>query len=69
MSLIALDAKTYKFCNRKIRIIFCSHIKDWLSFMRHQMRITRKILDLNYKILVSDIDAIWVKDPLKYSLL
>ncbi len=69
--VVALDAKTYRFCiQEKYESFFAPYIGGGygLGFMRHQMNITRKILDLNYAILVSDIDAIWVKDPLKYTL-
>lgn len=69
--VVALDAKTYRFCKKeKYESFFAPYIGGGfgLGFMRHQMNITRKILDLNYEILVSDIDAIWIKDPLKYTL-
>jgi len=69
--VIALDAKTYRFCNyERYESFFAPYLGGGygLGFMQHQMNITRKILDLNYELLVSDIDAIWVKDPLKYTL-
>ena len=40
--------------------------KDRLGFWRHRVAILRKILDLGYSPLVSDIDAIWLRDPVPY---
>ncbi|MCB1442069.1 MAG: hypothetical protein KDJ72_03525 [Methyloceanibacter sp.] len=39
---------------------------DRLGFWRHRVAILRKILDLGYSPLVSDIDAIWLRDPVPY---
>ncbi|WP_045363637.1 putative nucleotide-diphospho-sugar transferase [Methyloceanibacter caenitepidi] len=41
---------------------------DWLGFMRHQMQITRGILALGYAPLASDLDAIWLRDPIPYTI-
>lgn len=41
-----------------------SNQQSWLEFMRVQMSVVRACLDMGYDTLVSDIDAIWVKDAL-----
>jgi hypothetical protein len=67
--VFALDVETHEFCVQIGLDVFCAPFAgDWLGFMRHQMILTRKILDLKYTILVSDIDALWVKNPLDYTL-
>ena len=38
--------------------------ESWLEFMRVQISVLRACLDMGYDTLVSDIDAIWVKDAL-----
>ena len=68
--VIALDEKTNKFCElNNYNVYFSPYLdKFGLGFMQHQMLITRKLLDLNYSVLISDIDAIWLKDPLEFTL-
>ena len=67
--VFALDSETHEFCVQNGLDVFLAPFEgDWLSFMRHQMVLTRKILDLGYTILVSDIDALWVKNPLDFTL-
>jgi hypothetical protein len=67
--VFALDEKTHEYCVQNcLDVFFAPFEGDWLGFMRHQMVLTRKILSLNHTVLVSDIDAIWVKNPLEYTL-
>lgn len=65
----ALDKETHEFCIKNgLDVFFAPFEGDWLSFMQHQMVLTRKVLDLGYTILISDIDALWVKNPLDFTL-
>lgn len=41
---------------------------DWLGFMRHQMELVIQMLELGYCPLISDIDALWLKDPVPYTI-
>jgi hypothetical protein len=67
--VFALDRETHEFCfQHGLDVFFTPFEGDWLSFMRHQMLLTRKILDLGYTILVSDVDALWIKNPIDFTL-
>ena len=48
----------------KVNVPEVSDQKSWLEFMRVQMVVLRTCLNMGYDTLVSDIDAIWLKDAL-----
>ena len=68
--VIALDKETYYYCDKKNYCTYYSPFTEpfGVDFMQHQMEVIKKILTLNYNVLVSDIDAIWLKDPIPYTL-
>jgi hypothetical protein len=39
----------------------------WLGFLRHRMGIAREIVRLGYSPLMSDLDALWLRDPLPFT--
>ena len=68
--VIAFDEETFYYCGKKNYCTYYSpfHEPFGIKFMQHQMEIIKKIITLNYNVLVSDIDAIWLKDPIPYTL-
>tara|TARA_B100001248_G_C27391410_1_gene462569 strand:- start:1423 stop:2199 length:777 start_codon:yes stop_codon:yes gene_type:complete len=67
--VFSFDEETFEFCKeKKYETFFSPYSEKWgLGFMRHMMYLTREIINLNFSILVSDIDAIWLKDPLEFT--
>ena len=69
--VIAMDQDLHKFLSRKIDPKLVVHVNGplvtdreaWLEFMRVQMSVLRECLELGYDTLISDIDAIWIKNP------
>ena len=67
--VFCLDEDTANLCERlEATFLLTPFSGDWLGFMRHQMRLTIDILELGYSPLISDIDAIWVRDPIPYTV-
>lgn len=67
--VFCLDLETYRYCSeQQLPCWFAPYQGDWLGFMRHQMRLTRHILKLGFDCLVSDIDALWIRDPIELTL-
>jgi hypothetical protein len=67
--VIALDNETMELCQERNYDAYLSQYQgDWLGFMRHQMMITRRLLNFGHPTLISDIDAIWLSDPVEFTL-
>ncbi|MEO0449992.1 MAG: putative nucleotide-diphospho-sugar transferase [Pseudomonadota bacterium] len=67
--VFCLDRQTQSVCEGlRAEHILVPYSGDWLGFMRHQMAITLEMLRMGFTPLISDIDAIWVRDPLPTTL-
>lgn len=67
--VFCLDEETARICEQAgVLHHLVPFTGDWLGFMRHQMRVTRDVLALGYAPLVTDIDAIWLRDPIPFTL-
>lgn len=67
--VFCLDRQTQSVCEGlRAEHILVPYSGDWLGFMRHQMDITLKMLRMGFAPLITDIDAIWVRDPLPTTL-
>lgn len=66
--VFALDKKSYDILsNENINtLLFEIDAKDWGALMYYKMRIPYEILKINIDVLWSDLDAVWLRNPLEY---
>lgn len=63
--VVCFDDKSARLVEKNgFQVIRTNHDGDWLGFMRRQMEIMIDLLQTGYNILVSDLDAIWLSNPL-----